>query len=91
MKRKLFQIKETLSTIVNELIQSDIHPNYVTLLREALFTLAAFFGEMSVTKCLVVVVSQILVIFRKGICTGVRHMLTGVLIKRSKKSCFDHK
>ena len=27
MTRKVIQIKETLSTIVNELIQSDIHPN----------------------------------------------------------------
>ena len=46
--------------------------------------------------CLFVVVcclSQSLVIFRKGICTGFRHnnMLTGVLIKRSKNSCFDQK
>ena len=35
--------------------------------------------------------SQILVIFCKGICTGVRHMLTGVLIKRSIICCFSPK
>ena len=35
--------------------------------------------------------SQILVIFCKGICTGVRHMLTGVLIKRLTICCFSPK
>ena len=40
---------------------------------------------------LFVCLSQILVIFRKGIFTGVRHMLTGVLIKRSIIYCFSPK
>ena len=42
----------------------------------------------SVVCCLL---SQILVIFCKGICTGVRHMLTGVLIKRLTICCFSPK
>ena len=53
-----------------------------------------FYGKhrQSDYRCLsVCVLSQILVIFRKGICTGVRHMLTGVLIKGSIICCFSPK
>ena len=57
--------------------------------RSAIYVGGVFWRDVHLFACCLL--WQICVIFCKGICTGVRHMLTGVLIKRSIIGCFSPK
>ena len=59
--------------------------------RSAIYVGGVFWRDVHLFACCLLLLSQILVIFCKGICTGVRHMLTGVLIKRLTICCFSPK